>query len=44
MSMAMWSFALSKLKPIKQDLGTFLDNPDEYNEVFRGLTQIYELA
>lgn len=37
------SLALSDLKDIKQDLGWFLDGPDKYTEVFRGLIQTYEL-
>lgn len=35
----MWPFLSgTDLKQIKSDLGKFSDNPDEYIEVFRGLT------
>ena len=37
-------FSLQDLRQIKTDVGTFPDDPDRYIEVFRGLTQSFELA
>jgi hypothetical protein len=37
-------FCLSKLKEIKRDLGSYIDNPDHYVQAFQQLTQIYVMA
>jgi hypothetical protein len=37
-------FGLSELKEIKEDLGNYTENPDQYIQTFREVSQNFELS